>query len=154
MRAAMSAATKWTIAIVGLLAGNLIAMVVLMTVARSGASEVIPNYYDRGANYDREIDAAARSRDLGWSAEVTLVGSTLAVHVRDRAGFPVDAARVQVTGYPRAHAAEVFDAALAAGESGMYRAALPGPAIGVHDVTVVIERAGSRFTTTAAVEAR
>ncbi len=144
---------KWTIAILGLLAGNVIAMVVLMAVAHSGASEVIPNYYDRAAHYDNEIDDAARSRTLGWHADVSLEGAVIAVVVRDRAGLAVDGASVRVTGYSRAHG-QPIDAALVLVSDGAYRAVLRSPAVGVHDLTVVIERAGSRFTSPFSIEAR
>ena len=40
----MSPKLRWTIAIVGLLLANLIAMTVLIVVANSGASQVLPEY--------------------------------------------------------------------------------------------------------------
>jgi hypothetical protein len=40
----MSARTRWTLAIVGLLVGNVLAMVTLATLANTGESEVIPSY--------------------------------------------------------------------------------------------------------------
>jgi hypothetical protein len=46
----MTARTKWTLAIVGLLLGNVIAMVTLATVANIGKSQVLPSY---GASYKR-----------------------------------------------------------------------------------------------------
>lgn len=150
----MSAATKWTIAILGLLAGNVIAMVVLMTVAHSGASEVIPNYYDRAVQYDNELDDATRSAALGWSADVSLGRSVIEVQVRDRAGIPLDGASVRVTGYSRGHGDRPIDASLALVGNGAYRAALHMPAVGVHDLKVVVERAGDRFITPVSLEAR
>lgn len=42
----MSARTRWTLAIVGLLVGNIVAMVILATVAHVGQSTVIPDYYE------------------------------------------------------------------------------------------------------------
>ena len=41
----LSARTQWTIAIVGLLVANVVAMVVLAVTANVGASKVIPSYY-------------------------------------------------------------------------------------------------------------
>lgn len=150
----MSAATRWTIAIVSLLAGNVIAMLVLMGVAHSGGSEVIPNYYDRAVQYDTEIDDATSSLALAWSADVSLGRSMIEVQVRDRAGLPLDGARVRVTGYSRGHGDRHIDAVLALVGNGVYRAALRMPAVGVHDLKVVVERAGDRFTTPVSLEAR
>ncbi len=98
----MSAAAKWSIAIVVLLGGNLIAMVVLATTASRDDAQVIPGYYDKAVHYDDTIDEAARSTALGWSTASTLIASTLEVRVTDRAGQVLDGARVRVAGYPRA----------------------------------------------------
>jgi len=42
----MTARTKWTLAIVGLLLGNILAMVTLATLANIGKSQVVPSYYE------------------------------------------------------------------------------------------------------------
>ena len=42
----MSPRTKWILAIVGLLVGNVLAMVALAVAANVGKSEVIPSYYE------------------------------------------------------------------------------------------------------------
>nr|MBA3457180.1 FixH family protein [Deltaproteobacteria bacterium] len=73
----MSAAAKWTIAIIVLLGGNLVAMVVLATTANREDAQVIPGYYDKAVHYDDTIDEAVRSDALGWSAASTLIASTL-----------------------------------------------------------------------------
>ena len=46
MKKKLSARTKWILAIVGLLVGNVIAMVVLAIAANVGGSKVIPAYYE------------------------------------------------------------------------------------------------------------
>ena len=149
----MSAATKWIIAIVVLLGGNIAAMVILAVVASATSPAIVPEYYERAAHYDDAIDEAARSRALGWSADVRIVRATLEVAVREAGGAPLDGAVVRVSGYPRAHANRTIDATLVAVGHGAYRAALPS-AVGVHDLTVVVERRGERFTAPATVEAR
>lgn len=149
----MSAATKWIIAIVGLLAGNIAAMIILATIASATTPGIVPDYYDRAARYDDTIDEAARSRALGWSVEVTIDGGAVEVALRDARASSLDGATVRVSGYPRARATRQFDVMLIAVGQGRYRAALPTTA-GVHDVTVVVERGGERFTAQATVEAR
>src|SRR5215831_15723992 len=102
----MTPRLRWIVAIAGLLAGNVIAMIILALVATSGGTQVIPAYYDRAVHYDDELDRAAASRALGWHAEVAIAAGAIDVTVSDGAGHAVDGARVHVSGYQRAHAAE------------------------------------------------
>lgn len=149
----MSATTKWVTAIVSLLSVNVIAMVILATVATNGTTQVIPAYYDRAVHYDDAIDQAARNRVLGWHATAKLVGGQVAVDVRDPSGAVVRG-HVHVTGYQRAHAADKIDVDLAPGADGEYRGTVPSSRAGVHDLTIVVERGGDRFVQQAAIEAR
>ncbi len=148
----MSASTRWILIIVGLLVGNVAAMVILATVASATAPAVVPQYYDRAAHYDDAIDEAARSTALGWSATVRLTAASVAVEVRDATKAPLDGAVVKVTGYPRAHATRIIDVTLEATGHGTYVGGLPFTAVGVHDLTVVVERRGERFTMPATVD--
>jgi nitrogen fixation protein FixH len=149
----MSAAMKWTIVIVVLLAGNIAAMVFLAAVASATSPDIVPDYYNRAARYDDAIDEAARSRALGWSTEVQLARTSVEVSVRDKNGSPLDGAVVRVSGYPRAHATRTIDVTLVASGPGTYRATVP-ETVGVHDLTVVVEHRSERFTTPAIAEAR
>lgn len=150
----MSAATKWIIAIVVLLGGNIAAMVILAVVASATSPAIVPEYYERAAHYNDALDEAARSRALGWSASVRIAQASIEVDVRDAGGAGIDGAVVRVSGYPRAHATRTIDTTLVAMGHGTYRVALPARAIGVHDLTVVVERGAERFTAPATVEAR
>lgn len=150
----MSASTKWILAIVGLLVGNVAAMIILATVASATAPAVVPSYYDRAAHYDDAIDEAERSRALGWTAHVALDHASVQVTVRDASGAPLDGATVKVSGYARAHATRAIDVALSATGQGTYRGALPFSTHGVHDLRVVVERGGERFSTPVTVDAR
>lgn len=150
----MSAAMKWTIAILVLLGGNLVAMMVLATTAASGGAQVIPGYYDKAVHYDDTIDEAARSAALGWSTAPTLIASTIEVRVTDRAGNALSGARVRVAGYPRAHAVDRIESELVAGAPGVYRATVGGQRRGIHDLTITVEHEGQRFTQQATVEGR
>lgn len=150
----MSAAAKWTIAIIVLLGGNLVAMVVLAITAHRDDAQVIPGYYDKAVHYDDTIDEAARSAVLGWSAAPTLIASTIEVRVTDRAGNALAGARVRVDGYPRAHAVDRLDSELVASAPGVYRASLRGERRGLHDLTITVEHEGQRFTQRATVEGR
>lgn len=150
----MNAATKWMIAIVALLGGNLLAMVYLAVVASNGDTQIIPAYYEQAVNYDQAIDEAARSRALGWSAAAGVSAGTIEVMVRDAAGAELGDARVRVEGYQRAHADERLALDLVEVGGGRYRAPLAAGRLGWHDLLIIVERAGHRFTQRAAVEAR
>jgi nitrogen fixation protein FixH len=149
----MSARAKWIVAIVGLLAGNVLAMVILATVASVGHSEVIPDYYNQGVHYDDAIAQGEANRALGWRVDATLTGGELVVVVHDAKGAPIDGAVVRTTGYPRAHAAERIDVALVAGGAGSYRARADH-APGIHDLAITIERGGARYLQHVVVDAR
>ena len=147
----MKASMKWTIAIVGLLVGNVLATVVLATVANAGKSQVIPNYYDHAAHFDDAIDEAAQSAKLGWRVTASIVDGAAEVRAVDAGGQPITGAAVRCSGYPRAHADRTFDVSLA-GENGIYRAPLPDAADGRYDLRVVVDRGGEHFGTTFTVD--
>ena len=133
----MTAKLRWIVAIVALLGGNVVAMLILMISASAQGAQVIPDYYERAAHYDRTLDEAATSRALGWRVE----RSGRQIEVRDVAGQRI--ANVVITGYPRAHAARRFEARDGRVPDGVH---------GWCDVTVTAERDGARFVQQVAVE--
>jgi nitrogen fixation protein FixH len=128
----MSAGTRWILAIVGLLVGNMVAMGVLMGAARSGHSQVIPNYYEKGAHYDDQIAQAAKNRELGWSVTPRWNGSAVVADVTDRDGKALAGAKVDVVSLSR--------------KAGQTR--------GLHDVTVTVTRGTDVFVQQAVVDAK
>ncbi|HEU4734764.1 MAG TPA: FixH family protein [Kofleriaceae bacterium] len=150
----MTPRRSWLLAIAGLLAANVIAMVVLAVAANDGATQVIPAYYDKAAHYDDELDRAEASRRLGWHAEVSIANGAIDVVMSDASGAPVDGATVRVTGYQRAHAAEALDLALPASQPGGHYRGPVGSRPGWHDLTVSAERGGARYLQHVAIEAR
>jgi nitrogen fixation protein FixH len=151
----MTPRLRWILAIVGLLGANVVAMIVLAVFANNGNTQVIPAYYERAAHYNDEIDRASASRALGWHAEVAIAHGAIDVTVSDAAGHAIDGARVRITGYQRAHAAEPFDLELelATAGAGHYHGALR-ERCGWHDLTVLAERGDARYLQRIAVEAR
>jgi nitrogen fixation protein FixH len=154
----MSPGLRWILIVIGLLVGNVVAVVVLITAAGPAtADRVMPDYYERAAHFDDVIADADASARLGWRIETTLAGDTLTVRVRDAAGAPVSRARVGVTGYPRAHAAATIALPLlerdAAGEPGVYRVAIGAPRRGWWDLTVRADRGVEGYVARVAVEA-
>jgi nitrogen fixation protein FixH len=147
----MSAKTNWTLAIVGLLGGNLLAMGVLATTANSDQAQIIPAYDVAAAHYDDTMAEAERSRVLGWSATTEMRGDHVEVRLVDAAGGALLDARVRVRGYQRSHAVDRFDVELTAMGNGTYRA--PLRATGWHDLTIVVERGALAFSQRMSVEA-
>lgn len=125
----MTAGTKWIVAIVVLLAGNLLAMAILIGAARSGHSQVIPAYYDKAVHYNDAIDQAARNRALGWHVESRWNGRELVADVFDRSGAPIADAKVEISAISRS-----------------------GKGKGLHDLTITATRGTDVFVDRATVE--
>ena len=134
----MNPTTKWILAIVGLLAGNMVAMGVLIAASHDGGSQVIPQYYEKAVHYDDQIDQAKRNAKLGWTIAAEAQGDALVI-----TGAPADAT-VHVTGYPRAHADRTF--ALAGTRA-------PLPAHGILDLTIAVDRGADHFVQRQMLEA-
>ncbi len=149
----MTPTRRWVLAIVVLLGGNMVAMVILATVASVGRSEVIPDYYQQAAHYDQTLAEASASRALGWRVDATLIDGELAISARDASGAPLSEAQVRVTGYPRARAQDRFDVLLLAVGAGAYRG--PGDRTpGLHDLVIAVDRAGKRYVRRLVLDAR
>jgi nitrogen fixation protein FixH len=142
---------KWIVGIVGLLAANVIAMVILAVTANTGKAQVIPAYYDQALRYDNVLDDAAKSRALGWKVDASIVGGSIEVVVRDAAGASITGATAKANGYQRTHADAPFEVTLT-GEP--HRAALPTASTGWYEVVIVVERGRDRFTRKLSIEAR
>jgi len=149
----MNAHRTWPLAIAGLLAVNVLAAVILAVLANRGAAQVIPDYYAKATHYDDELARSTASRALGWQVDVTLVGGRIDASVRDADGAPIDAARVRVTGYQRAHAAERMDVELIATARGHYGGVMSGRT-GWYDLEASVETGGAHFTRRVVAEAR
>lgn len=147
----MSPKVKWVGIIVGLLVGNILATGVLIAASSSGASRVIPAYYDQAIHYDDVIAQAAKDRALGWKVEVAIAGDVIA-RVHDRNGAPLDDAHVHVVGFARGTGAPI-DVELARTADGVYRAAAVH-GIGWQDLTITVKRAADLFVEKVAIEAR
>ena len=127
----MSASTRWIVAIIGLLAGNLLAMALLIGAARLDQPKIIPEYYDKAVHYDDAIDQAAKNRALGWQVTPRWTGE-LTADVRDRDGRPLEGAVVTIDKQPRSER-----------QRG-----------GVYDLTITVRRGSDVFVQTATAEAQ
>lgn len=149
----MRAARLWPIAIVGMLAVNVIATGVLMWAANDDEANAIESdYYRKAVAWDSTMAAQARGRALGWTLDATLgaIGSDgmadVAVTLADRTGAPLDGAAVALEAIHNAHARHPLRAALApaAGVPGRYEARLPFRWAGRWELRLEIARDGAR----------
>jgi nitrogen fixation protein FixH len=148
----MSPAVRWTIAIVSLLGGNVLAVVLLIVASTGHERQVIPAYYEKAVHYDDRIDQDTANAALGWRTAVRLGPAGIEVDVRDRGGATLTGAKVHVTGYQRANASELIDADLVANAAGTYLAPRRDAHPGVYDLTITVERDGARYTSRAALD--
>lgn len=148
----MSAGTKWISIVVALLAGNVLAGVVLIGASHHGSSRVLDGYYEKAVHYDDAIDQAAADRQLGWHVDIAITDGVATVTARDAAGQPLAGAHVQLSGVERKASARVFSGDLVATRAGEYRAPVAGA--GWVDLAVTIERGRDRYVHRFALEAR
>jgi nitrogen fixation protein FixH len=148
----MNAGRRWIAIVIGLLLGNVLAGVVLITAAHHGASRVLPDYYEQGVHYDDAIDQAQRNRLLAWQVGVSIDRGIATVTATDMNGNPLDRARVRIDGIERSDAALVIAGDLIATAPGQYRARVGGT--GWIDVSVTIDRGTDRYAHRLALEAR
>lgn len=116
---------RWILIVVGLLAGNVVAVVVLIAAAGpADADRVLPDYYERAAHFDDDMAADEASAALGWKVDATITAGTLEIRMVDASGAPLAGAHVEVSGYHRAHAGAPITVALVEIAPGVYRAPL------------------------------
>jgi nitrogen fixation protein FixH len=149
----VSPALRWTLIVVGLLVGNLIAMAVLIVSSKAEGAQVIPAYYERATRFDGELDDAERARELSWDVGATLDRTSIVVEARDAVGLPIVVGRVYVRGFHRAHASARFDIELRAIAPGRFAIERTNDT-GVHDLEITVERGNVRFVAHRVVEAR
>ena len=148
----MTAGAKWIAIVVCLLAGNVLAGVVLIGASHHGGSRVIDGYYEQAVHYDDAIDQATNDRRLGWRVGVALAGGEATVTALDAAGQPLAGARVRLAGIERKASAGVLTGELVATRAGEYRGHVGGA--GWVDLAVTIERGRDRYVHRFALEAK
>lgn len=100
--------------VIGLLGGHMIFIFTAITLGTGDPSfAVVPDYYQKGVDYDDRKALLAESAELGWSAEVIPGASIdavgrreLVVQVRDAAGRAVQGLDLKIDAYHVARASE------------------------------------------------
>ncbi len=146
----MTDATRWTLAIVGILGAAVTSAVTLAVVSQMGGkSKVIPDYYERATNFDSNIAEANAARALGWHATVKLAGGQLSACITDAAGLPLDVA-VRAIGQHRSTPDQNIERVLQPQGAGCYQVAFADK-VGWYDVVVRANRGADKFLASAAV---
>jgi nitrogen fixation protein FixH len=149
----VSATVRWVGIIVGLLIGNAVGVAVLIATSSGEARRrVLPDYYERAAAWDETMAEAQASVELGWRLDVVVRGRELDVSVVDRAGAPVTDAALEVQVIPRGHVDDRSGGPGVTIAPGVYRVALAGRRVGLHDVALRLERGGQRFVADRLIE--
>lgn len=109
----------WPVGLAVLLAGSAGANIALLIITSRDASFAVePDYYAKALAWDETMAQEARNEALGWSlglrVEPTAERGAMTVRVRlaDRAGAPIDGARIAVETFHNARASRVLTAAL------------------------------------------
>lgn len=149
----MRAARLWPIAIVGMLAVNVIATGVLMWAASDDEANAIePDYYRKAVAWDSTLAVRERGRALGWTMDAALGVlapdgmATVSVALADSTGAPLDDAVVSVEGIHNAHARHPLHGTLVRdpGSPGRYEARLPFRWAGRWELRIEVARDGER----------
>lgn len=156
----MKRGALWPIGIATVLVGTMGFNIWVMRIAGSDPSVVVEaDYYRKAVDYDRVMAEQRASAALGWTLAPTLapVGparqATITVALRDRAGLPLDGARVRVEGFAVARSATVVGVTLAEQPDGTYAGTLPVATTGRWELRVHAEKGADRFAETVHVDA-
>jgi nitrogen fixation protein FixH len=145
----------WPLIVVGLLLGHLSIMVTAVVLATGDKSfAVLPNYYDKAVNWDKNQAELRASEELGWqvtvipSADVGPTGHRgLTVSVADAAGQPVADAVVDLTWYHHKRPNELLKAAFHTDRAGRAAETVVMRGEGFYQVNVTATAGGRRFVT-------
>lgn len=148
----------WPLIVVGLLLGHVSIMVTAVILAtRDKSFAVLPNYYEKAVNWDKNQAELRASEKLGW--QVTLVPSpdvdptghrTLLFTLTDAAGQPIAGADVELTWYHHARPAELLKATVHTDVSGRASDSVLMRSEGFYQITVTANVDGRRFVTSLA----
>jgi nitrogen fixation protein FixH len=151
----MNPGLRWILIVIGLLAGNVVAVVILMVAAGPASGDrVLPAYYEHAVNHDAVIAEDRASAQLGWSVDAAIAGDAIEVRLKDATGTPLRGARLAVSGAHRAHAGSPVGLALVETGPGVYRAGNPRARAGWWDLTVRSSRDHADHVARLVVEAR
>lgn len=141
-----------------LLLGGLLGaqLIVLTRVLHDPSFALEPDYYQKAVSWDEERARERQSRALGFQATASVraaaSGATLLLWLVNAQGEPVTGARLNVTAFHNARAAEVFTLSAREVSPGEYVAELGSSRPGAWELRVTARRAEEYFERTLRVE--
>ena len=144
----------WIWIVVALLAGNVLAVSILIGSAGSTRGRVLPDAYERAAEFDAFRADEAASASMGWRATVSIARGTVEVALTGADGAPVRGAVVRVSGYQRTRADRTVALALLETGPGRYSGAIGEARPGWYELTVVSQLRHDGHVTKVSVEAK
>lgn len=116
------------------------------------AAAVEPDYYRKAVQWDSTLAQEGRNRALGWSVEAALgqraqaSGRRVSVRMRDAAGQPLAAARIELTAIHNALATHPVHAVAVTDAAGESRIDAPLGHGGLWELRFVVTRGTDRYT--------
>lgn len=132
-------------------------IVVIVSASGDQGAQVIDNYYEVAANYDKVISQREETARLGWTTRVMMRpaqdGSTRIIDffVKDANDQPLKGATGNVVLYNPAKSKSLGEAPLRAVNDGIYSVTIEGKNLdrkGLYDVVLSIEHDGSHYQQT------
>jgi nitrogen fixation protein FixH len=143
---------NWAYVPAGLLLAMLAGLLSLARIAKDDPGFAVePDYYRKATQWDAEMAQRAENERLGWQTELavaTLPSGRLALtlRLRDRAGAPIEHARVALEAFHNARAATPLELTLEPGPTG-YVAEIPPQRPGLWEFRLSAQAGSERFTT-------
>lgn len=148
----MKPAALWPVAVIGALVVTVVANVLLLFAANDpgGRAVVEPDYYRKAVAWDSTMAQEAANDSLGWSVDARLEAaageSVVRARVADRAGVPIEGARVSVVGIHNVDAGNPVAGALRETTPGDYEAALPFRHAGLWELRFLVQHGHESVT--------
>ena len=117
---------------------------------RGGKSAIVEeDYYAKALHWDDHAALLRASRELAWTADLSVGGAVtssgrraLMVQLRDAAGRPVDGARTEVAYFHLARPLDLHQAELTSTGGGLYAGSVPLDRPGIWEYRLTVRRAG------------
>ena len=144
----------WPVGLAALLVGSAGANIALVVItARDASFAVEPDYYAKALAWDETMAQEARNETLGWSLALRVEPTdergwmTVSARLADRAGAPLEGARVAIEALHNARASRVLTATLEPSSLG-YAGAMPLSRPGLWEFRARVTRGPDVFTMT------
>ena len=144
----------WPVGLAALLVGSAGANIALVVITSRDASFAVePDYYAKALAWDETMAQEARNEALGWSLALGVEPTgergrmTVAARLTDRAGVPLEGARVAIEALHNARANRVLTATLEPRRPG-YVTVMPLARPGLWEFRVRVTRGPDVFTAT------